>query len=82
MSSAVEFKQQHENEAFTKATEKVVSALSKEPLGLQISQIMTICRLSNKTVLNILKNIDVYQNTGFWILKLKNIEKNKSGRNI
>lgn len=68
MNTVKELKEAQENQAFEKAIQKVTSALENEPLGLQISQIMTICQLSNKTVHKVLDEIEAYQDNGTWYL--------------
>lgn len=34
--------------SFDRSRSKIIAALEREPMGLQVSQIMTICQLSNE----------------------------------
>lgn len=69
MTSLNEIKKLEEQNALQKSKNKVVEALRKESLGLSIAQIMTICKLSIKTVKNILAVLDVEQQDGVYFLK-------------
>lgn len=71
MNSAAELRRHNENTALQKSKEKVIEALNVEPMGLSIAQLMTICKLSIKTVKNILAVIDVDQEDGVFFLKGK-----------
>ncbi|KAF1025021.1 MAG: hypothetical protein GAK29_02190 [Acinetobacter bereziniae] len=72
MTSATELRHQEENLAFHKNKESITQALLKNPFGLSVSQIMTICRLSVKTVKNILQHHDFISDGD--IYSLRNIE--------
>lgn len=54
--------------ALEKSRSKIIQALSVEPIGLQISQIMSICQLSNKTVRQILPTLNATEENGIWQL--------------
>ncbi len=71
MNSAAELRRFNENSALQKSKEKVLEALEHEPMGLSIAQLMTVCKLSIKTVKNILAVIDVAQEDGVYFLKSK-----------
>lgn len=68
MNSAADLKRLHEQTALQKAKHKVIDALKNDSLGLSINQLMSICRLSNKTVKNILATIDVQEEHGVYSL--------------
>lgn len=68
MSSAAEIKRQHEQTALQKSKDKVVEALRNDPMGLSVNQLMGVCRLSIKTVKNILSAIDVREEDGVYFL--------------
>ena len=68
MNSAADLKRLHEQTALQKAKDKVIDALKNEPLGLSANQLMTVCRLSVKTVKNILAVIDVEEEHGVYFL--------------
>mgnify|MGYP000408564274 CR=1 FL=1 len=72
METIKELNASRESQALEKAVNKVTEALKNEPLGLQISQIMTICQLSNKTVHKVLDEIKAHQTEGVWFLVEKN----------
>lgn len=69
MNSIADIKKFEEQRRLEKAKQKVVDALSKEPLGLSIAQLMTICQLSIKTVKNVLAVIKAEQEDGVFFLK-------------
>lgn len=71
MSTINEIKKQEDAQRLQKAKNKVIAALEKDPLGLSIAQLMTICQLSIKTVKNVLAVIDVDQEDGVFFLKGK-----------
>lgn len=54
MNSAKELNQAHQNAAFEKAKQKVIAVLENDPFGLTVSQLMTKCQLSVKTVKQVL----------------------------
>ena len=68
MNSAADLKRLHEQTALQKAKDKVIDALKNDPLGLSANQLMTVCRLSIKTVKNILETIDVQEEHGVYFL--------------
>ena len=68
MNSAADLKRLHEQTALQKAKHKVIDALKNDPLGLSANQLMTVCRLSIKTVKNILAVIDVEEEHGVYFL--------------
>lgn len=68
MNSAADLKRLHEQTALQKAKDKVIDALKNDPLGLSANQLMTVCRLSIKTVKNILATIDVKEEHGVYFL--------------
>lgn len=69
MNSAAELKRFEENNQLQKAKQKVIDALANDPMGLSISQLMTVCKLSIKTVKNVLSNIETDQEQGVFFLK-------------
>lgn len=68
MNSAAELRRFTDNQALDKAVKAVTEALIAEPLGLEISQIMNNCRLSNKTTKTVLRMINATNNNGVWSL--------------
>lgn len=68
MNSATDMRRFHEQTALQKAKDKVIDALKNDPLGLSANQLMTVCRLSIKTVKNILATIDVQEEHGVYFL--------------
>lgn len=68
MNSAADMRHFHEQTALQKAKDKVIDALKNDPLGLSANQLMTVCRLSIKTVKNILAVIDVEEEHGVYFL--------------
>lgn len=79
MNSAAELKRFEADSKLQKDKQKVMSALANDPVGLSISQLMTVCRLSIKTVKNILSVIEVEQEDGVYFLKnqSKQVESNE-----
>lgn len=71
MSSVKEIQKEENEQRLQKAKNKVIAALEKDPLGLSIAQLMTICQLSIKTVKNVLSVIEVNQEDGVFFLKGK-----------
>lgn len=74
MDTAAELRRFNDNQVLEKAIKNVVEALDKEPLGLEISQLMTICRLSNKTAKYVLNIIKAESKNGVWYLDKKRME--------
>lgn len=68
MNSAADLRRLEEQNHLQKAKQKVVDALNNDPMGLSIAQLMTVCRLSIKTVKNILSTIEVTQEDGVYFL--------------
>lgn len=71
MNSAAELRRYTENLALEKSIKLVSDALDKEPFGLEISQLMTVCRLSAKTTKHVLSIIKAYCVDGVWFLDEK-----------
>lgn len=71
MNTAAELRKFNDNKALEKAITNVMAALEKEPLGLEISQLMTICRLSNKTTKIVLGVIRAECTDGVWYMDKK-----------
>lgn len=59
MNSAAELKRNTEMKTFEEYKLKVMQALKEDAFGLTISQLMTICKLSAKTVKQVLEVLDV-----------------------
>lgn len=68
MNTAAELRRFSENQALEKAIKAVTNALVDAPFGLEISQIMNNCRLSNKTTKTVLTIIRAENNDGVWSL--------------
>ena len=68
MNSAADLRRHHEREALNKAKDKVFNAIKNDPLGLSISQLMGICRLSVKTVRAALELLEVEEHQGIYSL--------------
>lgn len=71
MNSAAELKRHNESQAFAQAKDKIVTAIQRDPLGLSINQIMTVCKLSVKTVKTILQDQCFESDNGVYFLKDK-----------
>lgn len=69
MNSAAELRRMEDENKLQKDKQKVINALANDPVGLSISQLMTVCRLSIKTVKNILFVIEAEQEDGVYFLK-------------
>lgn len=69
MNTSAELRRFTDNQALEKAIKLVTEALIQEPLGLEISQIMNNCRLSNKTTKSVLNIINAENNDGVWSLR-------------
>ncbi|MEO3355896.1 hypothetical protein [Acinetobacter haemolyticus] len=69
MNSAADYRRFADNQALEKAIKAVTEALVKEPFGLEISQIMNNCRLSNRTTKTVLNIIKAENNDGVWSLE-------------
>lgn len=68
MNSAAELRRMEDENKLQKDKQKVINALANDPVGLSISQLMTVCRLSNKTVKRILEEIQADNNAGIYSL--------------
>lgn len=68
MNSAADVRRFHEQATWEKHKSLVIDALNNDELGLSISQLATVCRLSVKTVKNILAAIDVREEYGIYQL--------------
>ncbi|WP_336022467.1 hypothetical protein [Acinetobacter lwoffii] len=68
MNSAADLRRHHEREALNKAKDKVFNAIKNDPLGLSISQLMGICRLSVKTLRAALELLEVEEHQGIYSL--------------
>ena len=71
MSTAAELKKANEMTNFKKYKAKVFEALSSDTYGLTISQLATVCKLSAKTIKQILAELDVEKNGDVYILITK-----------
>ena len=69
MNSAAELKRFNESEALDKNRIKVTNALKADPIGLSISQLMTVCKLSIKTVRQVLIDIEANEEDGIYFLR-------------
>lgn len=63
------YMEQQASMALQKSKTKVIELLQNEPIGLSISQIMLMCKISVKTAKNILSVIDVDCTNGVYVLK-------------
>lgn len=63
------YMEQQASTALQKSKTKVIELLQNEPIGLSISQIMSMCKISVKTAKNILSVIDVDCTDGVYVLK-------------
>ena len=68
MNSAAELRRFNNNQAFLQAKDKITKALKDDPLGLSISQLMTICKLSIKTVKEVVMGADFKNEDGVFFL--------------
>lgn len=66
MESAKKVREYYQSTGFEKSVKKVIDALSNEPFGMQINQIMTVCQLSNKTTREVLEHINAFHEDGYW----------------
>ncbi|MHA3061742.1 hypothetical protein ACX1N5_13960 [Acinetobacter sp. ANC 4636] len=70
MNSARELKNHNAATAFDQAKTSVLNALSGDPFGLTMSQLMTVCRLSNKTLKQVLPALNLELDDGVYKLPL------------
>jgi len=71
MNSAAELKRYNDSASFNKAKAKITEALENDPLGLSVSQLMTVCRLGIKTVKEVLASIEASEEQGVYFIKSK-----------
>lgn len=71
MSTAAELKKANEMTNFKKYKAKVFEALASDTYGLSISQLATVCKLSAKTIKQILAELEVEKNGDVYLLKSK-----------
>lgn len=71
MSTAAELKKANEMTNFKKYKAKVFEALASDTYGLTISQLATVCKLSAKTIKQILAELDVEKNGDVYLLITK-----------
>jgi hypothetical protein len=71
MSTAAELKKANEITNFAKYKAKVYGALANDTYGLTISQLSTVCKLSAKTIKQILAELEVEKNGDVYLLKSK-----------
>ena len=71
MRTVAELRQFNDNKVLEKVIASVTNALDREPLGLEISQLMTVCRLSNRTTKHVLSIIKAECTDGVWYLDKK-----------
>lgn len=71
MSTAAELRKDNEMTNFKKYKAKVFEALASDTYGLTISQLATVCKLSAKTIKQILADLDVEKNGDVYLLKSK-----------
>lgn len=71
MSTAAELKKANEMTNFKKYKAKVFEALASDTYGLTISQLATVCKLSAKTIKQILDELEVEKNGDVYLLKIK-----------
>ncbi|OTU44193.1 hypothetical protein CAT37_09140 [Acinetobacter pittii] len=68
MSTATELKKANEMTNFKKYKAKVYEALAKDTYGLTVSQLATVCKLSAKTIKQILAELEVEKNGDVYML--------------
>lgn len=71
MSTAAELKKANEMTNFKKYKAKVFEALANDTFGLTVSQLATICKLSAKTIKQILAELDVEKSGDVYLLITK-----------
>ncbi|WP_407323617.1 hypothetical protein [Acinetobacter pittii] len=71
MSTAAELKKANEMTNFKKYKAKVFEALANDTYGLTVSQLATVCKLSAKTIKQILAELDVEKNGDVYLLMTK-----------
>lgn len=73
MSTAAELKKANEMTNFKKYKAKVFEALANDTYGLTVSQLATVCKLSAKTIKQILAELEVEKNGDVYMLITKQI---------
>lgn len=73
MDSAKEFQREVANKNFENAKNKVIKVLQNEPFGLSVSQLMTVSRLSAKTVKAILQCAEFKTENEVYFLKVQQV---------
>jgi len=71
MSTTAELKKANEMTNFAKYKAKVYGALANDTYGLTVSQLATVCKLSAKTIKQILAELEVEKNGDVYLLKIK-----------
>lgn len=71
MSTAAELKKANEMTNFKKYKAKVFEALANDTYGLTVSQLATVCKLSAKTIKQILAELEVEKNGDVYLLITK-----------
>lgn len=71
MSTAAELKKINEMANFKKYKAKVFDALANDTYGLTVSQLATVCKLSAKTIKQILSELEVEKNGDVYLLNIK-----------
>lgn len=71
MSTAAELKKANEMSNFKKYKAKVFEALANDTYGLTVSQLATVCKLSAKTIKQILAELEVEKNGDVYLLTTK-----------
>lgn len=69
MKTIEQYNEDERQTALQKSKDKVIAAINDAPMGLTISQIMSICKISVKTAKNILAVIDVKNQDGVYTTK-------------
>ena len=73
MDSAKEFQREVANKNFENAKNKVIKVLQNEPFGLSVSQLMTVSRLSAKTVKIILQCAEFKSENEVYFLNVQQV---------
>lgn len=71
MSTAAKLKKANEMTNFKKYKAKVFEALANDTYGLTVSQLATVCKLSSKTIKQILADLEVEKNGDVYLLTTK-----------
>ncbi len=73
MDSANDFQKEVAKKNFENAKNKVIKVLENEPFGLSVSQLMTVSRLSAKTVKAILQCAEFKTENEVYFLKVQQV---------